>query len=471
MSFLLTAGLETHIELGTESKLFCSCSASFGAKPNTLCCPVCMGHPGTLPSVNRQAVCYAVMAGLALNCEISLVSRMVRKNYFYPDLPKAYQISQLSEPLCYDGYLELASGKRIRINRIQLEEDAGKLIHKENEIYVDYNRCGVPLIEIVSEPDFESIAQAREYIEKLRIIMRYIGISDCRMQEGSMRFDVNVSVRAEGEEKLGTRTEIKNMNSVSNMAKAMEYEYSRQCKILQEGGRVEQLTLRFDEATAATIPMRNKEDAHDYKFFSEPDLPPIVLSDEEIEEISRNMPMLPDKKFRSYVDSFGISKADADQLSKYRRVSEFFDKVKEGVQSPSFAASLIISRIFAIFETENEKEDFNIKITPEQFCELVKMTERGGISKNLAKTTLDKMLISGKSASAYISEEDAKKLTEEELNVLCKRTIEENTSAVSDYKNGKEKALMALLGAVMRYSKGKADPVFTTEKLKEILRD
>lgn len=471
MNFLLTSGLETHIELSTESKLFCSCKTTFGAEPNTLCCPVCMGHPGTLPVLNRQAVYFAVMAGLALNCRISCVSRMVRKNYFYPDLPKAYQISQLGEPLCSDGYLQLSNGKKIRINRIQLEEDAGKLIHRENEIYADYNRCGVPLIEIVSEPDFESIEEAREYIEKLRIIMRYIGISDCRMQEGSMRFDVNVSVRGEDDTKLGTRTEIKNMNSVSNMAKAMEYEYSRQCRILQEGGRVEQLTLRFDEVSGTTIPMRSKEDAHDYRFFCEPDIPPIVLSEEEIGEISRKMPLLPDEKFRSYTEDYKIPGADADQLSKYRRVSQFFDEIKDKVQSPSFAANLIISRIFAVFETENEKEDFNLKITADQFCELITMAEKGSISKNLAKTTLDKMLVSGKSVSSYISEEDTKILSGEELNALCKKAVEENTSAVSDYKNGKEKALMALLGAVMRYSKGKADPVSAKEKLIEILKN
>jgi len=470
VKYLLTAGLETHVELSTDSKLFCSCSTLFGAEPNTQCCPVCMGHPGTLPTLNRQAVYFAVMAGLALHCKISSVSRMERKNYFYPDLPKAYQITQLGEPLCSGGYLELASGKRIRINRIQLEEDAGKLIHTENEVLVDYNRCGVPLIEIVSEPDFESAEEAREYMEKLRIIMRYIGISDCRMQEGSMRFDVNVSVRAEGEENLGTRTEIKNMNSVSGMVKAMEYEYNRQCKILQEGGKVKQQTLRFDENTSSTLPMRSKEDAQDYRFFAEPDLPAVVLNREEIEEISGYMPVLPSEKFRSYMKEYGISPADADQLSKYRRVSQFFDSVKDKVKNPAFAANLIISRIFASFTTENEKEDFDIKLKCDQFIELIAMAETGSISKNLAKTTLDKMLESGEPLSAYISKEDARKLTNEEITAFCNKAVEENPLAVSDYKNGKEKALMALLGAVMRYSKGKADPVLTTEKLKEILR-
>ncbi len=267
MNYELVAGLETHIELSTKSKLFCSCANEFGAKPNTRCCPVCIGLPGTLPVMNRQAVYYGVMAGLALNCKINNISSMERKNYSYPDLPKAYQITQLSAPLCEDGYLELSSGKKIRITRIQIEEDAGKLIHTEDEVCIDYNRCGVPLIEIVSEPDISSFEEAREYVEKLRLLMRYIGISDCRMQEGSMRFDVNISVKEQGTTKLGDRTEIKNMNSVSAMVKAMEYEYNRQRKTLCAGGKILRETMRFDEAQGVTVPMRSKEDAQDYRFF------------------------------------------------------------------------------------------------------------------------------------------------------------------------------------------------------------
>lgn len=468
MNYELVAGLETHVELATNTKLFCGCRVSFGEAPNTLCCPVCMGHPGTLPVINRQAVYFAVMAGLALNCRICETSRMERKNYFYPDLPKAYQITQLNSPLCVDGHLELASGKRIRINRIQLEEDAGKLIHTEYGVLVDYNRCSVPLIEIVSEPDFASADEACEYIEKLRIIMRYIGISDCRMQEGSMRFDVNVSAKEQGSKVFGTRTEIKNMNSVSNMIKAIEYEFERQCRILAQDGRVEQQTLRYDEANAVTLPMRGKEDAKDYRFFSEPDLLPIVLSKEEIDNIKKNMPLLPAKKMQKYME-LGLSRQDADQLSKYRRVSEFFDYVADKVQSPVFAANLIISKVFAIFATENEKEDFSILVSAQDLIQLVNLADSGSISKNLAKNTLEKMLLTGKPVSEFISAEDMIKLTDEEIRAFCVKAIDGNPNAVEDYKNGKGKALMALLGAVMRYTKGKADPAKVKEKLTELL--
>lgn len=469
MNYELVAGLETHIELSTKSKLFCSCSVEFGAEPNTHCCPVCMGHPGTLPVINRQAVYFAVMAGLALNCRILSVSRMDRKNYSYPDLPKAYQITQLHHPICADGYLELSTGKRIRINRIQLEEDAGKLVHKDNEVYIDYNRCGVPLIEIVSEPDFATPQEAREYIEKLRILMRYIGVSDCRMQEGSMRFDVNVSAKEKGSPTLGTRTEIKNMNSVSNMVKAMEYEYSRQCDVLRGGGSVTRETLRYDEAKAVTVPMRSKEDAKDYRFFAEPDLLPIALSEEEICSIRNTMPVLPEEKCRRYMEDYALSYTDAEQLSKYRRVSRFFDKVAENVKNPSLAANLIISRVFSFFETENDKEDFNILTSSEDFAELVRLAESGTISKNLAKTTLDKMLSTGKSLRNFISAQDTKKLTPDQVSEMCRKAINENPCAVADYKNGKDKAIMAILGAVMRYSKGKADPEAVRNQLTELL--
>ena len=468
MKYELVAGLETHVELCTKTKLFCSCEVAFGKEPNTLCCPVCLGHPGVLPVLNKQAVYFAVMAGLALNCEISTCSLMDRKNYSYPDLPKAYQITQLYAPLCKNGYLELSSGKRIRINRIQLEEDAGKLIHKDNEVCIDYNRCGVPLIEIVSEPDFSSAEEAREYLEKLRVLMRYIGISDCRMQEGSMRFDVNVSVKEEGSKNLGVRTEIKNMNSVSNMIKGIEYEYNRHCEILSKGGVVEQQTMRFDDVTFTTSPMRSKEDAQDYRFFCEPDIPCVEITCEEIEKIRKSMPVLPFEKKRRYM-ALGLSLQDADQLSKYRNVSEFFDEVLQNVKNPLLAANFIISKVFATFKSENDKEDFKLLITPLQFSKLLKLVEEESISKNLAKTTLDKMLLSGKSADEYISAEDTKKLSDAEISEFCTKAIDENPCVVSDYKNGKEKALMALLGAVMRLSKGKADPEKTARMLKEML--
>lgn len=467
MKYEFVAGLETHIELSTKSKLFCFCKNEFGAEPNTRCCPVCMGLPGTLPVMNRQAVYYGIMAGLALNCKINTRSVMERKNYSYPDLPKAYQITQLSSPLCEDGYLELSTGKKIRITRIQIEEDAGKLIHKENEVLIDYNRCSVPLIEIVSEPDISSCEEAREYVEKLRLLMRYIGISDCRMQEGSMRFDVNVSVRNQGEKTLGTRTEIKNMNSVSAMQKAMEYEYSRQIKTLSEGGAVSRETLRYDEEKGITVSMRSKEDAKDYRFFFEPDLLSVVVSSKEIQKIKDSMPVLPFEKVKKYTEEYKLSKTDAEHLTKYRKISEFFDEVVDKGADPSVVSKFIIGQIFSLFATETEKEEFSLKITPLMLFELCVLLEKGKISRNLAKVTLDKMLSTGKRAGDFISAEDMKVISEEELLQMCKKAIEENTSAAADYKKGKEKALMALLGAIMRYSKGKADP----EKTKNLLAD
>ena len=471
MKYEFVAGLETHIELSTKSKLFCFCKNEFGAEPNTRCCPVCMGMPGALPVMNRQAVYYGIKAGLALNCKINTCSVMERKNYSYPDLPKAYQITQLSSPLCEGGYLELSTGKKIRITRIQIEEDAGKLIHKENEVLIDYNRCSVPLIEIVSEPDISSCEEAREYVEKLRLLMRYIGISDCRMQEGSMRFDVNVSVRNQGEKTLGTRTEIKNMNSVSAMQKAMEYEYNRQIKTLSQGGAVSRETLRYDEEKGITVSMRSKEDAKDYRFFFEPDLLSVMVSSKEIQKIKDSMPVLPFEKVKKYTEEYKLSKTDAEHLTKYRKISEFFDEVVDKGADPSLVSKFIIGQIFSLFATETEKEEFNLKITPLMLFELCVFLEKGKISRNLAKVTLDKMLSTGKRAGDFISAEDMKVISEEELLQMCKKAIEENTSAAADYKKGKEKALMALLGAVMRYSKGKADPENTKNLLADLISE
>ena len=458
MSYELVSGLETHIELSTDSKLFCLCSTRFGAEPNTLCCPVCLGHPGTLPVLNKQAVYLALMAGSALNCRVNLRSVMERKNYSYPDLPKAYQITQLSTPLCEDGYLELSSGKRIRITRIQVEEDAGKVVHTEDAFCVDYNRCGVPLIEIVSEPDISSVEEAKEYVEKLRILMRYIGVSDCKMQEGSMRCDVNVSLKKQGAETLGTRTEIKNMSSVSSIARAMEYEYARQKDILEKGGSVQRQTLRFDEAKGITIPMRSKEDAQDYRFFCEPDLQPVVLTQQEVEDVRHSMPMLPSEKEKIYTEQLGLTKSQAALLTKYRRISEFYDEAVKLCAEPQLAAGFITGQIFSLFATEGEKEEFSLRITPHSLAELCTLVQQKTISKNLAKVTLDKMLATGKRAEELITARDMQGISEEELVSLCQAALELNAPAVAAFKNGKEKALMAFLGTVMRQSRGAADP-------------
>lgn len=465
----LVAGFETHIELSTKTKIFCGCTTQFGGEPNSHCCPVCLGLPGTLPKLNREVVNYGIKAGLATHGEIAEISKMDRKNYCYPDLSKAYQISQLYAPLTIGGYIELSSGKKIRLNHIHIEEDAGKLIHQNGDTYVDYNRGGVPLIEIVSEPDIRSIDEAREYVEKLQQLMRYIGISDCKMQEGSMRCDVNISVRPVGQEEFGTRTEIKNMNSINNICKAMEYEYHRQIAVIESGEQVVQETLRYDDATNTTSSMRSKEDAHDYRYFRDPDLVTIYVTREEVEAIRASLPEFPADKCRRYVDELTIPEKDAQLLTKYRNISEYFDKACEGVKSPKTVSNFIIGQIFSRVETESDKEIFDVAVSPEQLNQLVKLLDSGKIRNNLAKSTLEKMLDTGKGALDFISESDMGGLDENTLLDLCKQAIESNPKAVEDYKKGKEKAVKAMVGFVMKNSRGKADATVAEEKIKELI--
>ena len=469
MKYELVAGFETHVELQTKTKIFCSCTTKFGGDPNTHCCPVCIGLPGTLPKLNERVVEYAIMAGLATNCEIAEIAKMDRKNYCYPDLPKAYQISQYDKPLCEHGYIALSNGRKIRILRIHIEEDAGKLIHNHGDTYVDYNRGGVPLIEIVTEPDFRSVDEAKEYVEKLQQIMRYIGVSDCRMQEGSMRCDVNISVRPEGSEKLGTRTEIKNMNSITNIAKAMEYEFERQVELIESGGAVVQETLRYDDVSGTTSSMRSKEDAHDYRYFREPDLVTIHVPREKKEELRSRLPELPESKLRRYVEDYEIPEKDAAQLTKYRAISEYFDKASEGLKSPKTASNFIIGQIFRRLLTEADKEAFDVKTDASQLNELCKLLESGKLKNNLAKTALDKMLDSGKPVTEFVSESDMAGLDDATLTEYCNNAIAAMPAAVADYKNGKEKALMAVLGNVMKQSRGRADAGSVMAKLKEII--
>ena len=459
MKYELVAGFETHVELQTNTKIFCSCTTKFGGDPNTHCCPVCIGLPGTLPKLNERVVEYAIMAGLATNCEIAEIAKMDRKNYCYPDLPKAYQISQYDKPLCEHGHIQLSNGRKIRILRIHIEEDAGKLIHNHGDTYVDYNRGGVPLIEIVTEPDFRSIDEAKEYVEKLQQVMRYIGVSDCRMQEGSMRCDVNISVRPE----------IKNMNSITNIAKAMEYEFERQVDLIESGGEVVQETLRYDDATGTTSSMRSKEDAHDYRYFREPDLVTINIPRERVKEIEARLPELPQKKLQRYIEEYDIPEKDAAQLTKYRSISEYFDKASEGLKSPKTASNFIIGQIFRRLETEADKEKLDILTSAEQLNELCKLLESGKLKNNLAKKALDKMLDSGKPVTEFVSESDMAGLDDATLTEYCQNAINTMQAAVADYKSGKEKALMAVLGNVMKQSRGRADAASVTAKLKELI--
>ena len=464
--YLFVAGLETHVELQTKSKIFCSCSASFGAEPNTHCCPVCTGEPGSLPVLNREVLAYAIKAGLATNCTISRLTRMDRKNYVYPDLPKAYQISQFEAPICVGGYIELDSGKRIRINHIHMEEDAGKLVHEGGYTYVDYNRGGVPLIEIVSEPDIASVEEAAEYVEKLRLIMRHIGVSDCKMQEGSMRCDVNISVHRAGEP-LGTRAEIKNMNSPSFMEKALRYEYKRQCEALDNGEKIVQETRRYNEGSQTTESMRNKEDAQDYRYFPEPDILTVHVSDEFIKAVADSMPKLPDELRREFL-SYGISEVEAKRLVEYKRIADFY-AYAASLTDAKIAANIILGDIFRSMQTEEEKERFELKFTPDDFVALVKLRAENKINAGIQKRVLQEMLLKGGSPSKYLSAEDTASVSGEDVEKLCREAVAANERAVRDYLSGKEQALKAILGYVMKATRGKANAAEVEQKIKELI--
>lgn len=457
MNYELVSGLETHIELSTKTKIFCGCTTEFGSDPNTHCCPICTGMPGALPKLNRAVVNYAIMAGLATHCEIAPISKMDRKNYVYPDLPKAYQISQFDKPLCENGYIQLDSGRKIRINRIHIEEDAGKLVHQRGDTYVDYNRGGVPLIEVVTEPDIRSIDEAREYVEKLQLIMKYIGVSDCKMQEGSLRCDVNISIRPVGSDKFGTRTEIKNMNSFAFMAKAMQYEFDRQADLLDSGEEVIQETRRYDDANGVTEGMRSKEDAQDYRYFRDPDLVTIVTTPEQVEESKQRLPELPDEKYDRYANEYGLPPADAALLIKYRKVAEFFDEAVKGLKNAKTVANLILGQVFRRLPTDEEKEACNLSISAEMLRDLALLMESGKMRMNLAKTTLDKMLDTGKPVKELVSESDLAGVDENQLRKICEQVVKDNPNAVADYRAGKVKAVKALIGGVMKATRGKAD--------------
>lgn len=469
MKYELVAGLETHVELSTKTKIFCGCTTEFGGEPNTHCCPVCIGLPGTLPLLNEQVVSYAVLAGLATNCEIAEISKMDRKNYCYPDLPKAYQISQYDMPLCKNGYIPLSNGRKIRITRIHIEEDAGKLVHERGNTYVDYNRGGVPLIEIVSEPDIRSIDEAREYVEKLQLIMRHIGVSDCKMQEGSLRCDVNISVRPAGSETFGIRTEIKNMNSFTFMARAMEYEKERQIDLLENGEVVRQETLRYLPEENRTEPMRGKEDAHDYRYFREPDLVTIRVTRERVEALKRMLPESPVAKLSRYVTELQLPEADAQLLVKYRRVAEYFEAASAGTKNPKTAANCILGPVFARLSTEEAKEACVLPIPPEALRELILLLDAGKLRMNLLRATLEKMLDTGKPASAFLSESDLAGVDDSTLKALCLEAVEANPKAVADFRSGKEKALKVLLGQIMKATKGRADAVQAEAIIRECI--
>jgi len=463
----MVIGLETHVELSTKTKIFCPCSTQFGGEPNTHVCPVCTGQPGSLPVLNGKVVEYAVKAGVALGCRINLVSKMDRKHYVYPDLPKAYQISQYDEPLCEKGRVTLSNGREIGITRIHIEEDAGKLVHEGEDVFIDYNRGGVPLIEIVTEPDFRSPEEAVEYLEKLQSVMRTAGVSDCRMQEGSLRCDVNVSLRLPGED-FGTRAEIKNLNSFTSVLSALRYEYERQSALLDKGERVVQETRHWNADLGETMNMRGKENADDYRYFPEPDITPIVLSEEDVARWSRELPEMPDVRKKRYIEELGLPEDDASLLVKYLPVAEYFEKASEGV-SPKTVDAFLITQMFSVITTEKERENWAPKTSAEQLNELTRLLESGKISRNVAKKTLARMLETGQSALSFLSPEDLEGFDSAKLPEICRAVIEANEKSAADFRGGKEKALKALVGAVMRETKGRADAIEAEKTLRELL--
>lgn len=462
-NYEMVVGLEVHAELNTASKIYCSCKNAFGLEVNSQVCPICMGMPGTLPTLNEKVVEYAIKMGHALNCKINSVCKQDRKNYFYPDLPKAYQISQAEVPLCENGYLDImvdGKTKTIGVTRIHIEEDAGKLLHDDSFAgsLVDLNRCGVPLIEIVSEPDIRSVAEAKAYLETIRSILQYINISDCKMQEGSIRCDVNVSVHKIGEP-FGTRCEMKNVNSFSAAIRGIEFEANRQIEVLENGGIIEQETRRWDDAKGESILMRTKENANDYRYFPEPDLLTIVVDEGKIAELKNSLPELPNAKLRRYVDEFGISQNDGALIAESVEKAKLFDDaVSLNKGTPKGIIKWILGDI-SKYINETGKSISDMKITPERLAELVGTIESGQISNASGKIVFETMLAEDKDVSEIIKEKNlSQNSNTDELEALARDVLSQNEKSVTDYKGGKTNALGFLVGQCMKASKGQANP-------------
>jgi aspartyl-tRNA(Asn)/glutamyl-tRNA(Gln) amidotransferase subunit B len=467
-------GLEVHVELATKTKIFCGCSTAFGGAPNTHTCPVCTGMPGSLPVLNKQVVEYAAAIGLATNCEITQVCKFDRKNYFYPDNPQNYQISQLYLPIARNGYVEIEVGerqKKIRIHEMHMEEDAGKLVHDEwdDTSLVDYNRSGVPLVEIVSEPDMRSADEVMAYLEKLRLIIQYLGASDCKLQEGSMRADVNLSVREVGASEFGTRTEMKNLNSFKAIARAIGGERQRQIDLIEAGRAVVQETRRWDDNKESSHAMRSKEDAQDYRYFPEPDLVPIVISDEWIAEIKARQPEFRTEKLERYNREFDIPRYDAEIITNSKKMADIFEATTAICGKPKKVANwLMVETLRLLKERGQEPED--ICFAPEHLAKLIELTEAGTINSSVAKEVFEKIFDENIDPEKYVEEKGLKIVQDDgALEEVLKKVIADNPQAVADYKGGKERALGALVGQTMKAMKGKANPGAVNKKLREML--
>lgn len=468
-------GLEVHVELATNTKIFCGCSTKFGGKQNTQTCPVCTGMPGALPVLNKQVVEYALAVGIATNCLINKVCRFDRKNYFYPDNPQNYQISQLYYPICHDGGIEIevnGNKKTIGINEIHMEEDAGKLIHDENGkySYVDYNRSGVPLIEIVSKPDMSNADEVVAYLDKLRMIIQYLKASDCKLQEGSMRVDVNLSVRECGSNILGTRTEMKNLNSFRAIRRAIENEKMRQIKIIEAGEQVIMETRRWDDNKETSYTMRSKEDAKDYRYFPEPDLVPVIISDEWIEKIKNNQVELRDEKLLRYKEEYGLPHYDADIITSSKHMADIFEETVKICNKPKEVSNWLMVEGMRLLKEKN-MEAYDISFSPKNLASLIDLVDNKTINRSVAKEIFELIFSDDIEPNSYVKEHGLAMIDDDiELRQVVKDIIDNNPQSVSDYKSGKEKALGYLVGQTMKAMKGKANPSKINEILRELLQ-
>lgn len=468
-------GLEVHVELATKTKIFCSCSTEFGGEPNSHTCPVCTGMPGSLPVLNKKVVEYATAVGLATNCKITKNCKFDRKNYFYPDNPQNYQISQLYYPICRDGGIEIETkdgGKKtIGIHEIHMEEDAGKLVHDEwgEDSLVDFNRSGVPLIEIVSEPDMRSADEVIAYLDKLRLIIQYLGASDCKLQEGSMRADVNLSIREAGAEEFGTRTEMKNLNSFKAIARAIEAEKERQIDIIESGKKVVQETRRWDDNKEYSYAMRSKEDAQDYRYFPEPDLVPVVISDEWLEEIKAAQPEFHDEKLKRYKEEYKIPEYDAQIITSDKHLADLFEATTAICNNPKKVSNWLMVETMRLMK-ENNMEPAELKFSPENLAKLINLAESRAINSQIAKEVFEKIFNEDIDPEKYVEENGLKTVSDDgALKEVVKKVIEANPQPVEDYHNGKKKAMGFLVGQIMKEMQGKADPALANKLLKELL--
>ena len=475
MKYETVIGLEVHVQIKTKTKIFCSCSTEFGSRPNENTCPICLGMPGVLPVLNKRFLESSMRACLATHCTIEPMNRFARKNYFYPDLPKGYQISQFELPLGTNGYINInvdGTKKRIGLTRIHMEEDAGKLIHGENlgspgKSYVDFNRTGVPLCEVVSEPDLRSSEEARAYLIELKSILEYTGVSDCNMEEGSLRCDANVSIRPVGQKEFGTRTELKNLNSFKFIQKAIEYEVDRQTKILDQGDTVKQETRLYDSDRGETFPMRSKEEAHDYRYFPDPDLVPIMIDETWVEKLRQTIPELPEQKRERFVKSYGIPEYDTGVLTSSAPLADYFEKCTALFPHPKTISNWMMGDLLR--ELKKDCRDIvDCPVSPSALVDLLKLIQSGTISGNIAKGVFEEMYRTQKSAGSIVEEKGLKQITDSSaIEKIVAEVLQANPSQVEEFKGGKEKVLGFLVGQVMKASKGKANPGMVNKLLKE----